>query len=88
MFSPYVVVGHEPVKPEIIVEIPSPSNDLWRPGSLVKSFPTILLVTNKWPICSERTTKAAGARIMIALKSKEGVTKAGKLNHAFPAIAV
>src|SRR5699024_4605692 len=60
MFSPYVVFGVEPTKLEIMVAIPFPNKERSRPGSFVKSLLTILLVTNKWPICSGIITSAAG----------------------------
>ena len=45
MFSPYVVVGTDPIKPEIIVEKLSPNKERCNPGSLIKSRPMILPVT-------------------------------------------
>src|SRR5699024_3854794 len=60
MFSPEVVFGVEPKKLEMIVEIPFPNKERSSPGSFVKSLFTILLVTNKWPICSGIITSAAG----------------------------
>src|SRR5699024_3244468 len=60
MFSPYVVFGVEPKKLDIIVDTPLPINDRSSPGSFVKSLPTMLLVTNKCPICSGSRTSAAG----------------------------
>ncbi|MNZ88288.1 hypothetical protein D3C78_1071770 [compost metagenome] len=47
IFSPYVVFGVEPTKPENTVEIPLPSKERCNPGSLDKSLPTMLLVTSK-----------------------------------------
>ncbi|MNP25076.1 hypothetical protein D3C76_1178690 [compost metagenome] len=66
MFSPYVVFGVEPTKPDITVEIPLPSKERCNPGSLDKSLPTMLLVTSKCPICSTITTRATGMIVMIA----------------------
>ena len=43
--SPYVVVGTEPINPEIIVEKLSAKRERCRPGSFRRSRPTILLVT-------------------------------------------
>src|SRR5699024_2308039 len=63
IFSPYVVLGVEPTKLEIIVETPFPIKERPSPESFVRSFPTILLVTKRCPICSGTSTKAAG-RIM------------------------
>src|SRR5699024_4087825 len=59
MFSPYVVFVVEPTKLKILVEIPFSNKERSRPGSFVKSLFTILLVTNKWPICSGIITSAA-----------------------------
>ncbi len=52
----------------MIVDKPSPKSDLLSPGSLDKSFPTMLLVTTKWPTCSATTTKVAGKIVKIAFK--------------------
>src|SRR5699024_5470428 len=57
---PQVALGGEPTKLEIMVDIPFPNKQRSRPGSFVKSLLTILLVTNKWPICSGIITSAAG----------------------------
>ena len=45
IFSPYVVVGTDPIKPEIIVEKLSANKERCKPGSFNKSLSTILLVT-------------------------------------------
>ena len=45
IFSPYVVVGTEPIKPETMVEKLSANKERCRPGSLIKSLPTIFPVT-------------------------------------------
>ena len=45
IFSPYVVVGTEPIKPEIIVEKLSAKRERCNPGSLSKFLPTTFPVT-------------------------------------------
>ena len=72
IFSPYVVLGVAPTKPDNTLEMPSPSRERSNPGSLTRSFSTIFPVTTKWPICSASTTKAAGMIIIMALTLKVG----------------
>ena len=73
IFSPYVVFGVAPKKPERMLAIPSPNNERSSPGSFMRSRPTMLLVTTKWPTCSANTTNKAGIIIKIALILKTGV---------------
>ena len=47
MFSPYVVFGVAPKKPDKIFARPSPSKERCKPGSFIKSLDTMLLVTTK-----------------------------------------
>src|SRR5699024_9146141 len=66
IFSPYVVLGVDPSKLEIIVDIPLPISERSRPGSLTRSFFTIFPVTTRWPICSGMSTIAAGKMMSIS----------------------
>ena len=75
-------MGQEPVRPEIIVESPSPSSELCSPGTFSRSRPTMLLVTNRWPMCSEITTSAAGMMIRMEGQSKIGSTGWGRAKKA------
>ena len=72
MFSPYVVFGVEPKKPEMIVERPLPKIERSRPGSFVRLWPTMLPVTIRWPMCSAMTTSEAGRMMRMAPGSKTG----------------
>ncbi|GJM77288.1 hypothetical protein HMSSN036_95040 [Paenibacillus macerans] len=77
IFSPYVVFGVEPTKPDRMVEMPFPSKERCSPGSLDKSLPTILLVTSRCPICSTITTSATGMIVMMAGRLHCGVVIVG-----------
>ncbi len=41
----------------------------------------MLLVTKRWPMCSEMTTRAAGSTIRIEPQSKTGKTGLGKVRN-------
>lgn len=73
MFSPYVVFGVEPKKPEMMVERPLPKMERSRPGSFVRSWPTMLPVTIRWLMCSTMTTREAGRMMRMAPRSNFGV---------------
>ena len=47
IFSPYVVFGVAPKKPERILARPSPNKERSKPGSFIRSFDTMLLVTTR-----------------------------------------
>ena len=47
MFSPYVVFGVAPKKPERMFAKPSPNKERSKPGSFIRSLDTILLVTTR-----------------------------------------
>ena len=81
IFSPYVVVGTDPIRPDTIVEKLSPNKDLWSPGSVRRSLPMILLVTTWCPICSDVITRSTGKIIKIAPISNFGAWKFGIANH-------
>ncbi|MNN46910.1 hypothetical protein D3C81_1613110 [compost metagenome] len=72
-----MVLGVEPKNPDKMVEIPLPIRERSRPGSLVRSLPTMLLVTSRWPMCSTMTTSDTGIMVRITCQSKEGVTIVG-----------
>ncbi|MNJ52242.1 hypothetical protein D3C77_475670 [compost metagenome] len=86
MFSPYVVFGVDPTKPDSTVDIPLPSRERCRPGSLDKSRPTMLLVTSRCPICSTMTTSATGIIVIIADMFHCGVVTVGVVNQGAAAI--
>ncbi len=47
IFSPYVVFGVAPKKPDKMFARPSPSKERCKPGSFIKSLDTMLLVTTQ-----------------------------------------
>src|SRR5699024_4409197 len=59
IFSPYVVLGVEPTKLEIIVETPFPMKERSSLRCFVKSPQTIFPTTNRCPICSEKRKRDA-----------------------------
>ena len=73
MFSPYVVFGVEPKKPEMMVDRPLPKMERSTPGSYVRSWPTKLPETIRWPMCSTMTTSEAGRMMRMAPRSNFGV---------------
>jgi len=72
MFSPYVVFGGPPSRPETAVATPSPASDRWSPGSFTSFCPTTFSVTMRWPMCSVMTTSEMGASVRMAPTGTSG----------------
>ena len=81
IFSPYVVLGVAPNRPDSTLEQPSANRERSSPGSFIKSRPTIFPVTIRWPMCSVKTTKAAGAIMAMASILKVGAENWGTANQ-------
>ena len=63
------------------MEQPSANRERSSPGSFIRSRPTMLPVTIRWPICSVSTTSAAGAIMAMASMLKVGAENWGTANQ-------
>ena len=77
MFSPYVVVGTDPINPDNIVEKLSANNERCNPGSSIRFLPTTSPVTIWCPICSDAITNNTGIIIRMASILNFGAWKLG-----------